>query len=59
VLRATSLGATGRPVSTAIELGAVMDAIERRDGDSDSDSAAELCALHVRNASATELRNLE
>ncbi len=55
VLRATSLGVTGRPVSTANELGAVMDAIERRDGD----SAAELCARHVRNASATALRNLE
>jgi DNA-binding GntR family transcriptional regulator len=54
LLRATSLGATGRPTSTAAELGAVMDAVERRDGE----TAAELCVQHVRNASATALRNL-
>jgi DNA-binding GntR family transcriptional regulator len=54
LLRATSLGAAGRPTSTAAELGAVMDAVERRDGE----SAAELCVQHVRNASATALRNL-
>jgi DNA-binding GntR family transcriptional regulator len=55
LLRATSLGASGRPTSTAKELGAVMDAIERRDGE----SAAQLCVQHVRNASITALRSLE
>ena len=46
VLRATSLTAPGRPRQSVIEIRAIVDAVERRDGD----AAAEAAAFHVRQA---------
>ncbi len=55
LFRRMSLGAPGRIREMLDELEAVVRAIEKRE----ADRAAELCALHVANAAATVLREIE
>jgi DNA-binding GntR family transcriptional regulator len=55
VLRRVSLARPGRLTETTAELDALVAAIEQ----GDADQAARLCDLHVRNASANALRNME
>ncbi|HEY7603237.1 MAG TPA: GntR family transcriptional regulator [Gaiellaceae bacterium] len=54
VLRATSLTAPGRPRQSVTEIQAIVDAIERRDGD----AAAEAASFHVRQAAETAFRQI-
>jgi DNA-binding GntR family transcriptional regulator len=54
VLRATSLTAPGRPRQSVAEIQAIVDAIERRDGD----AAAEAASFHVRQAAATAFHQI-
>ena len=55
VLRATSLTAPGRPAQSVVEIGALVEAIERRDADA-AESAA---AFHVRRAAETAFAQLD
>jgi DNA-binding GntR family transcriptional regulator len=54
LLRATSLSEPGRPRQAAMELRAVVDAVEA----GDADAAAKACALHIHNAARTALAKL-
>ncbi|MGH3003273.1 MAG: FCD domain-containing protein, partial [Gaiellaceae bacterium] len=54
VLRAASLQATGRPEQSVTEIGAILQAVEKRDGD----AAAKAAAFHVRQAAETLFRRL-
>jgi DNA-binding GntR family transcriptional regulator len=54
ILRATSMGEPGRAEEAAAELRLMVEAARRRD----ASEAARLCALHVRNAAQTALKNL-
>jgi DNA-binding GntR family transcriptional regulator len=54
VLRATSLTAPGRPRQSVAEIRAILEAIERRDGD----EAAEAASFHVRQAAETAFRQI-
>jgi DNA-binding GntR family transcriptional regulator len=54
VLRAASLQASGRPAESVAEIGAIVDAVGRRDGD----GAAAAAAFHVRQAAETLFRRL-
>ena len=54
VLRAASLQASGRPAESACEIGAILDAVEQRDGE----AAAKAASFHVRQAAATLFRRL-
>lgn len=51
VLRATSLGASGRAAEAAKEIRDIMEAISRRD----AAEASRLCFRHIQNAAATAL----
>lgn len=55
VLRATSLTAPGRPRQSVIEIRAIVDAIERRDGA----AAADAAAFHVRQAADVAFSQIE
>jgi DNA-binding GntR family transcriptional regulator len=55
VLRATSLAAQGRPGQSVTEIGAIVEAIERRD----ADAAERASAHHVRQAARTVFARLE
>jgi DNA-binding GntR family transcriptional regulator len=55
VLRATSLTAPGRPRQSVTEIRAIVDAIERRNGD----DAAEAAAYHVRQAADVAFSQME
>jgi len=54
VLRATSLGTSGRAQEAANEIRGIMAAIERRD----ASEASRLCIQHIQNAAATALSAL-
>jgi len=54
VLRVTSLTAPGRPRQSVAEIGAIVEAIERRDGE----GAAAAAAFHVRQAADAALAEL-
>jgi DNA-binding GntR family transcriptional regulator len=54
VLRATSLTAPDRPRQSVTEIQAIVDAIERRDGD----AAAAAASFHVRQAAETAFRQI-
>jgi DNA-binding GntR family transcriptional regulator len=54
VLRATSLTAPGRPRQSVTEIQAIVDAVERRDGD----AAAAAASFHVRQAAETAFRQI-
>jgi DNA-binding GntR family transcriptional regulator len=54
VLRASSLQASGRPAESAVEIRAILDAVEARDGE----AAAAAAAFHVTLAAATLFRQL-
>lgn len=49
VLRATTLAAPDRPEQSVVEIGAIVEAIERRD----PEAAAEAASFHVRQAAMT------
>jgi DNA-binding GntR family transcriptional regulator len=55
VLRRVSMARPGRLAETTAELDALVGAIEQ----GDAEQAAHLCDVHVRNASANALRNME
>jgi DNA-binding GntR family transcriptional regulator len=54
VLRASSLQAPGRPAESAVEIRAILEAVERRDGE----AAASAASFHVNQAAATLFRQL-
>ncbi len=54
LLRATSLSESGRPLEVIRELRAVAEAVAARD----AQRAAQLCAVHVQNASVAALNHL-
>jgi GntR family transcriptional regulator, trigonelline degradation regulator len=54
VLRAASLQVSGRPAESVREIGAILEAVEKRDGE----AAATAASFHVRQAAATLFRRL-
>jgi GntR family transcriptional regulator, trigonelline degradation regulator len=54
VLRAASLQAAGRPAESVREIGEIVEAVERRDGD----GAAAAASFHVRQAANTLFRRI-
>jgi DNA-binding GntR family transcriptional regulator len=55
VMRATTVAAPGRPAASARELGAIVEAVARRDGD----AAEEAARTHVRQAAAVLFTQLD
>jgi DNA-binding GntR family transcriptional regulator len=54
LLRATSLGQSGRPARAVAEIGAIVQAVEARD----ADAAGQACAHHVEQAARSGLEAL-